>query len=56
MTGLDVAVRPVLEHGAKLLNGKITVKKILSERHFIAWHDDFKEDFLLTCIPNDENI
>ena len=32
------------------------MKKILSERAFIAYHDDFKDDFLLKRIANDEHL
>jgi len=28
----------------------------MSERCFIAYHEDFKEDFILRCIQDEENI
>ena len=32
------------------------MKKVLNEKTFIVFHDDFKEEFVLRNIPNDEKL
>ena len=32
------------------------MKKIQSERSFVAFHEDYKEDFALKCVPVEENL
>ncbi|TNV71391.1 hypothetical protein FGO68_gene11587 [Halteria grandinella] len=56
LNGLDVAMRPILDYNARLLNGRLQVKKIITERSFLVYSEDFKDDLLLKAIPNEENI
>jgi hypothetical protein len=51
INGLDVAMRPLLDYNARLLNGKLQVKKIITERSFLVYSEDFKDDLLLKALP-----
>ena len=56
MSGLDVAVRPILENNSEVLNGRYVIKKALSERCFIAHCPMTGQDVIIKGILLEENI
>lgn len=56
MSGLDVAVRPILDLNTLLWNNILAVKGILTEKCFLVDHDELKEDLVIKSIPENENI
>lgn len=56
MSGLDVAVRPILDNNTSVNNGRFVIKKALSERCFIAHCSLSSQDVVIKGILNEENI
>lgn len=56
MSGLDVAVKPILDMNTMVCNNILSVKGILTEKWFIVEHEELKEDLVIKWIPEDENI
>ena len=58
ISALSVAMKPVLDLGATLLDGKIKVVRLLSERAFIVRYEELGEDeeFVLKFVPQDEVV
>lgn len=56
MSGLDVAVKPILDLNTELWNNIMIVKGIMTEKCFLVGHEELNEDLIIKCIPEDENI
>jgi len=56
MSGLDVAVKPILDLNTVLWNNILAVKGILTEKWFLVDHEELKEDLVIKWIPEDEDI
>ena len=56
MSGLDIAVKPILDLNTVLLNGILVVKQIFTEKWFLVDHEELKEDLAIKWIPEDEDI
>ena len=56
MSGLDVAVKPILDLNTVLLNNILVVKGIFTEKWFLVDHEELKEDLVIKWIPEEEDI
>ena len=43
----QIVLKPILEYGAKLMNDKIVVKKIISDSEFIVYVEDLRTNLVL---------
>jgi serine/threonine protein kinase len=51
-----IVLKPILDYGAKLMNDKIIVKKVISNNEFIVFVEDLRMNLVLKQIPNDEDL
>ena len=56
MSGLDIAVKPILDINTLLCNNILSVKGILTEKWFVVDHEELKEELVIKCIPEEEDI
>ena len=56
MSGLDIAVKPILDMNTVLCNEILSVKGILTEKCFVVDHEELQEELVIKCIPEDEDI
>jgi hypothetical protein len=47
MSGLDIAVKPILDMNTVLCNNLLVVKCILTEKCFIVEHEELREDLVI---------
>jgi len=43
----QIVLKPILDYGAKLMNDKIVVKKIISDSEFIVYVEDLRTNLVL---------
>jgi hypothetical protein len=43
----QIVLKPILEYGAKLMNDKIIVKKIISDSEFVVYLEDLRTNLIL---------
>ena len=43
----QIVLKPILAYGAKLMNDKILVKKIISDTEFIVYVEDLRSNLIL---------
>ena len=52
----QIVLKPILEYGAKLMNDKIIVKKIISDSEFVVYLEDLRTNLILKQISYEEDL